>query len=186
MSNQASGLLSGHLRKIRIKTSLPYIKTPLLDVGCSNGPLADFFKPDEYTGIDIDNESLLKAQQIHPQHRFCRLENLKKEDTFACIVLLAVIEHIVDPQSFLQNIKKHLLPSGRIILTTPSPYFKEIYSWGSHMGIFSREAEEEHQDYYNFLAIRKISDQVGLIIREYKKFLLGANQLFILENTDAH
>jgi len=186
MSDQTNGLLSGYLRKTRIRTAMPYIQAPLLDIGCGDGPLAQFFKPEEYTGIDIDTESLSQARLKNPQHRFCSLENIPEKSSFSSIVLLASIEHIPQPKLFLQKIKGYLKNDGKIIITTPSPIFKNLYEAGSYLKIFSRQAAEEHENYYDLSAIKELSISVGLIIKKYQKFLFGANQLFILENTHAH
>ena len=62
MSDQATGLLSPYLRVQRIKAALPHIIPPVLDIGCGNGSLAPFFKAEDYTGMDIDEEALAEGR----------------------------------------------------------------------------------------------------------------------------
>lgn len=49
----------------------------LLDVGCGLGDLVDFLRqkniPVQYTGLDVVEEMLTRARQLHPRERFLRV-----------------------------------------------------------------------------------------------------------------
>jgi 2-polyprenyl-3-methyl-5-hydroxy-6-metoxy-1,4-benzoquinol methylase len=172
------GLLSPFLRKQRIKAIKPFLKGKILDIGCGSGILATLVSPDLYKGFDIDITSINQANKNYPNHSFC-LELPSENENFDIIVLLATIEHVASPVEFLTFISKYLKkdPSGSIILTTPNPAFEKIYSFGVYLGLFSKHANEEHEELIGFTRIKEIADLCNLEISLYKRFLFGANQL---------
>ena len=183
MGDQGSeGLLSPFLRARRIKAVKRHIRGTVLDMGCGAGFLADFVDPENYVGFDPDPESLEAARQRNPCHSFRNLLP-SPEDRFDSIVALAVIEHLTDPGEFLVAMAARLDPGkgSRIILTTPHPWFERAYKIGAALGFFSRQADEEHQKLLDLTAMELLAARSGLRISLYRRFLLGANQLFILE-----
>jgi 2-polyprenyl-3-methyl-5-hydroxy-6-metoxy-1,4-benzoquinol methylase len=179
MADQGSeGLLSPFLRKQRIKAIKPFLKGKILDIGCGSGILATLVSPHLYNGVDIDITSINQAKKNYPNHRF-NSELPSDSEKFDIIVLLATIEHVANPVEFLTNISKYLKkdPGGSIILTTPLPAFEKIYSFGVYLGLFSKHANEEHEELLCFTRLKEIADLCNLEITLYKRFLFGANQL---------
>jgi len=183
MGDQGSeGLLSPFLRNRRIRAVKRHIQGNVLDIGCGAGFLADFADPENYVGVDPDPESLEAARQRNPWHSF-RSRLPSPDCRFDSIVALAVIEHLTDPGEFLVAMAARLDPvkGSRIILTTPNPRFEKAYKIGASLGIFSRQADKEHQKLLNLTAMELFAARSKLKIILYKRFLLGANQLFILQ-----
>jgi len=180
MADQADGLLSPWLRKQRINMVSPYLRDKVLDYGCGVGVLADKCHPDFYLGVDIDDESLEIAFKKYPAFRF--VNKNPKDEQFDVIVLLAVIEHIKEPVDLLKQLKLMLKSDGQIVLTTPHPFIAKIHSIGSIIGLFSASANEDHEYFFDFNRMYKLTAKAGLDILEYKRFLVGMNQLFILRS----
>lgn len=178
MADQADGLLSSWLRRKRIEMVRPYLQGRILDVGCGVGALSELTSPDLYFGVDIDEESLQIARKKYPQNRFEK--DYPENDQFDTIVLLAVIEHIKNKQHFLECLESKLTQNGRIVLTTPHPSVRRVHSLGSKIGLFSATANQEHDQLLDYDCVEKLVAQTGLIISQYKRFLFGANQLFVL------
>ena len=178
MPDQADGLLSSWLRKKRFEAVRPYLKGKILDVGCGVGALSELVSPNLYFGVDIDEESLKTAHKKYPQYQFGREypENIR----FDTAVLVAVIEHIKTKHSFLERLVSMLSKNGQIVITTPHPSTEKVYSLGSKIGLFSSAANEEHDQLLDYDDLEKILAQTGLFISKYRRFLFGANQLFVL------
>jgi 2-polyprenyl-3-methyl-5-hydroxy-6-metoxy-1,4-benzoquinol methylase len=180
MPDQADGLLSSWLRKKRFEAVRPCLQGKILDVGCGVGALSELVSQDLYFGVDIDEESLKTARIKYPQYRFEKKypENLQ----FDTAVLVAIIEHIKTKHSFLERLVSMLAPNGRIVMTTPHPSTEKVYSLGAKIGLFSSAANQEHDQLLDYNSIEKIlsQTQTSLFISEYRRFLFGANQLFIL------
>ena len=182
MADQGSeGLLSPFLRNRRLKAAKPYISGKVLDVGCGAGHLADYVEDALYVGVDIDAESLQTARLKHPHHNF--LSELPPiGHVFNTVVALAVIEHSPDPLHFLKELSGRLCPGpeGRIICTTPHPSAGWIHKAGASIRLFSWHASEEHKRLLGRSDFEDMARECGLGIAQYRRFLLGVNQLCIL------
>jgi hypothetical protein len=58
-----------------------------------------------------------------------------------------------------------------------------IHRFGSSVGLFSREAAEEHETLLDGTLMAETAAEAGLAIHLRKGFLLGANQLFVLKTS---
>lgn len=184
MPNQASGILSPFLRGCRLRAVRPFIDGGrVLDMGCGTGSLADVVAPQQYLGVDIDAESVRLARRRYPEHTFLTLDEFhdgRPLPGFDVIVALAVIEHLADPGGWLARLTACLSPGGRIVLTTPHPAWRRIHDLGAAVGLFSREAAEEHQALLDQSILGELAVLAGLEMIHSRRFLLGANQLFVL------
>lgn len=185
MADQISGLLSPWLREQRIAAALPHLRGRVLDYGCGVGALGLRWDRGRYVGVDIDDASLAEAKRRLPEvpllrgleESCARLEALGPFDT---VVGLAVIEHVPDVEGVLRRLRDLLCKGGQIVLTTPHPAFEWIHAAGAAVRLFSREADEEHETLLNRRTMTAHAQAAGLQLLHFHRFLLGANQLFIL------
>ncbi|MFZ1703215.1 MAG: class I SAM-dependent methyltransferase [Saprospiraceae bacterium] len=98
----------------------------ILDIGCGNGWAADMFLPMGKTVIstDIAMTNPLKAIEKYPSPQHFGLVadalHLPIQDESIDIVIAAeIMEHLVDPQKFVQNVYRVIRPGGKILITTP-------------------------------------------------------------------
>ncbi|PWB38882.1 MAG: methyltransferase type 11 [Parcubacteria group bacterium] len=178
MADQVEGLLSGYLRKSRAELARPFLKGTILDFGCGVGYLAGFVPNSKYIGVDRDRESLHVAKKNYPQHVF--IEQLPPSGSYDTIIALAVIEHLPDPKALLSVLSALLAEGGKIIITTPHPVSDNVHWFGAKLGIFSRAAHEEHEHLFDKKSFNLILPASGLEILEYRRFLFGMNQLFVI------
>jgi 2-polyprenyl-3-methyl-5-hydroxy-6-metoxy-1,4-benzoquinol methylase len=185
MTNQANeGLLSPFLRRQRIGIVKNFLKGKVLDIGAGGGYLAQYVAPNLYVGIEPDDVAIDEAKNSFTSHNFyTQLNNeLEKFDT---VVALAVIEHVPSPADFLKELKCYLStnPHSKIVITTPHPAVDWVHYCGAQIGLFSRHANEEHNDLLNKKKLFDIGTSCGLTLIHYKRFLFGANQLAIYKAT---
>jgi 2-polyprenyl-3-methyl-5-hydroxy-6-metoxy-1,4-benzoquinol methylase len=173
------GILSSALSRWRISRVLPYLSGNVLDFGCGRGNLADFVPSSRYLGVDFDDESLQIARSSHPQQRFDRCIGTKC--IFDSIALLAVIEHIERPLELLDDFDSVLKEGGSILLTTPHPRSDRIHGFGAHLGLFSKEAHEQHVQLYDHESLSRLEAKSKFRIAAFQRFMFGINQLFILK-----
>jgi 2-polyprenyl-3-methyl-5-hydroxy-6-metoxy-1,4-benzoquinol methylase len=108
----------------------------LADLGCGLGGNAIVFQQInprlEYTGIDISEEAIAKAQKINKSKKIKFLVNdLEKntlpKDHFTLIYCSQLIEHIKDDEKFLLNINQSLKTKGDLLISTvykkPSSFY---------------------------------------------------------------
>lgn len=110
-------------------------KYRILDVGCGTGelftiPLAirlEKIKNVKILGIDIHPPTIRRARHNIDRLRIknlifeCkRIDQIKS--TYDCICLMAVLEHLVDPESMIIEIRKKMDQNGFFILYIPNGY----------------------------------------------------------------
>ena len=179
MAEQTTGLLSPFLRERRLRAALPFVAGRVFDCGCGAGSLASHCDPATYVGFDVDPDALALARAAHPAHSF--VNEMPAGGSFDTVVALAVIEHVPDPPAFLRGLARLLAPGGRIVLTTPHPSLRWAHELGARLRIFSAEAAEEHEALLDRRSVEAAAGEAGLLLREARRFLFGANQLFVLE-----
>ncbi len=97
----------------------------VLDLGCNNGwgtnLLAGAAK--EAVGLDVSPVAVADARQRFRNIDFRIYDGLRlpfSDECFDVVVSLQVIEHIEDPNGYLAEIARVLMPAGRAIFTTPN------------------------------------------------------------------
>lgn len=188
MPDQISGLLSPWLRRRRFAAARPFWGDgDVLDYGCGVGELAATVPRHRYLGIDRDAESLALARRAHPDHRFVTPEELDAGPPrrFDAVVALALIEHLADPDAWVEETARRLRAGGRLVLTTPEPRLQWAHDLGARLGVFSRSGAEEHQSLIDRRRVGAIAQRAGLDVEVYRRFLLGANQLIVLAKPPA-
>ncbi|MBE0659205.1 MAG: methyltransferase domain-containing protein [Bryobacteraceae bacterium] len=178
-SNQ--GLLSSFLRQRRFNAVRRHLRGQVLDYGCASGSLAAMVDAGNYLGVDIDAGTIESARRRFPRHQFL-LGGIDDGRRFDTVVLLALIEHVKQPATFLAGLAQRLAPGGRIVMTTPHPAFRRVHDWGARIGLFSAAAAEEHESFLGLKEVQAIAAEAEIRLVDYRRFLFGANQLFVLES----
>ena len=183
MADQVSGLMSPWLRTQRLNAAEPHIRGRVLDFGCGTGLISELVEHGNYSGFDIDDESINLARNKYPLHAFFNTA-AEIEGEFDTVVSLAVIEHLRDVDGYLQTLKHHLKSDGQIVCSTPHPYFDWAHGLGAKVGLFSHEADDEHFQLFTQRTILPVLERNGLKLVSFHRFLFGANQLFIIRHNN--
>lgn len=180
MADQGSGgRFSPYLRQRRLEQAIPLLQGRVLDFGCGVGLLAAYCGEANYLGIDCDEQALSQARVAFPRHSFA--SELPAKGSFDTVVGLAVLEHLRDPAGWLTRCMQLLSNKGKIVLTTPHPAFRLAHECGARIGLFSREAADEHESFFDTKSLGLLVKPLGMELKLARRFLFGANQLFILE-----
>ncbi len=183
MADQSTGgYLSKWLKEQRLKKIGPFVHGQVLDYGCGTGDLLAYCQPNSYIGYDLDEISIKTAQVKHPQHNFTVDFSSIQEtrNKFDVVVMAAVIEHVESPLEVLLGLKELIAPKGIFVLTTPHPKWRQFHDFGASLGFFSKEASEEHKSFLDYKAFLSLGNKLKLKVLRAERFLLGANQLFVL------
>ena len=105
---------------------IPHSAQLILDVGCGNGWLAEYFlnKNRKVISMDISTINPVKALQKYPGENHAALVadvfNLPlKNNSVDCIIASEIMEHVNDPKLFVKKLIDKLKPGGKFIITTP-------------------------------------------------------------------
>jgi hypothetical protein len=81
----------------------------------------------------------------------------------------------------LETVVPALKARSKIIATTPALYGRRVHDIGAKLGIFSKEAAEEHESFLGKSELFCIAEKQGLSVLAYKRFLFGFNQLIAIQ-----
>jgi SAM-dependent methyltransferase len=115
---------------------LPFVRGKrVLDLGCGEGYGTDVLASAarEAAGVDLAPEAIYHARRKYRRDnlRFLYMDiyDLKLEEgSFDVVVSLQVIEHLHQPDRFMEEIHRVLKPDGLCVITTPN---RELLSPGS-------------------------------------------------------
>ncbi len=138
----------------------------VLDLGCGVIPfflMNTKFKEKYGLGTSVDI-SIANEQNIILRKIDLETADLPFEDNFFDVItMLAVVEHIKPDKlaKVFEEIKRILKPSGRFILTTPSPWSDKLLVLMAKLRLVSREEFKEHKGVYGHVLITHYLDEAG-------------------------
>ncbi len=181
-----------HLINIEKPWYLPSIKKKdqVLDLGCHNGQhtLKTAGKCKKIVGLDKNKNQLKIAQDsakdlkvlnaVFNQHDLEKKLPLK-QNTFDKVLCLDVLEHIVNRQQLLSEIKRVLKPTGLAFIAIPNTdtSWKQIQK---KVGL-NYYADPDHKIEYSQSQIRKVLDQSGFIIQSLKPVVFDTPWVGIID-----
>ena len=190
--SQIKGFLSPLLEKWRMKEASKFIiKGSILDIGCGEGKFLKLidYPNVKYVGVDSNKECIEKIkgdidqEKENEDYEFIHIfvtESLNLDGEFDNIIMLAIIEHLDYPGNVLKGLTKNLSVQGRIIITTPGPLAQFIHGVGSKIGLFDKDAKDEHKVIFDKDGLYKLAKNVGLKIEYYSSFEFGLNNLVVM------
>jgi SAM-dependent methyltransferase len=156
----------------------PHIRTgSILDLGCVDSrPARDSAqgrlerKPDmlflriveinpDTLGIDLDPEGIALLQSMGFKAQAADVETMDLGRQFDTIVAGELIEHLENPGLFLRNMRRHIKPDGRLIISTPNPFYQgqvwKIWRYGRPM------VHEDHTNWQDPMTLIHLLHRTG-------------------------
>ncbi len=152
-----------------INNLAPLLKGRLLDVGCGTKPYKEIFiNVDFYVGLEIDTEVARKRNIA--DYFYDGISFPFSDSSFESTLCNQVLEHVFNPDAFLQEIHRVLKPKGKLLLTVP-------FVWDEH---------EQPYDYarYSSFGLCAMLEKHGFSVLEHKK--LGADVTILFQLTNAY
>ena len=102
--------------------------TEVLDIGCNAGMFASLLaeRGHNVVGVELNSELIEICRRRFPDHprldfRVTGHHRLELEDnSFDCVVIIEVLEHVREPWNLLKEIKRVLRPGGALVLSVPN------------------------------------------------------------------
>lgn len=174
-------LLTNFYIKDMIKTNLCLDNKTVLDFGCGTGANCLLYDPDNYLGIDINQNRINYAQKLYPNYQFQTLEPDEplpfSANTFDQILLVAVLHHLATEKlnHLLPKFQQILKSEGEVVAIEPvlspknplSNYFMQIFDNGNHI----RKQEK-------YFSIFKEHDYNPQLIDKYNKLFFYQELFF--------
>lgn len=148
-----------------LQTSAETIR--LLDVGCADGRLLDWYQASPVGfrlvthGIDLSEAAVARARARGHHAVAGRFEEDRELEagTYQLIFASHVIEHVEDPRGFAQRAADLLVPGGLFVVSTPNFDSVDVRRFQAHWGgnHFPR-----HWTFYDAQSIARLAEAVGL------------------------
>jgi SAM-dependent methyltransferase len=145
----------------------------VLEIGCADGRLANMLtikKKCRVYCVEKDHAMACIAKSKCEQMLNIDIERAPlpfNDGFFDCIITGNVLEHMVEPEKVLKDIRKYLSDDGFLIYSVPS-----IVNWHSRLTIFSGKFEysdsgvfdRTHLHFYNLNSAKKLASDAGYSI----------------------
>ena len=176
--------LDHFIAKMRFRAAYPHIKpgSRVCDLGCGlEMAFLDFAEDKIAHGVGVDDQvesgSHGRFQRIHADLR-ARLpfENAQ----FDHVVMLAVFEHLTQPEAVLREAQRILVPGGSLIMTWPAALVDPILNVMHGFHLVSDEMEsDEHQKRPPVSEVRNMLQRAGFGELLHRTFEVGLNNLMV-------
>jgi 2-polyprenyl-3-methyl-5-hydroxy-6-metoxy-1,4-benzoquinol methylase len=97
--------------------------------------------------------------------------------------MLAVLEHLEQPQEICSEIARILKPGGRLLVTVPGKRGQIILEFLAYrLGIINCLEIDDHKKYYDLQELQELVENIDILkIVEHKKFQFGMNNFCIIQ-----
>lgn len=158
-----------------IEKFLDFEPNSIIDLGTAEGrmlnKLGEKFPKCSCVGVEYNNELVDMARELFPtlDIRQGDVQNLKDfgKGSFDVAVATAVIEHVENPGSFVQQVARILRPGGLFIITAPDPFWERIATIVGHL------EDEQHNQVPNLKKLRFLAEKSKLNVLLAQKFMLS-------------
>jgi SAM-dependent methyltransferase len=172
------------IAKMRFRAAYPHLNdgSRVCDLGCGlEMAFLDFAEDKIARGVGIDDQvesgTHGRWQRIHADLR----GSLPFDDgQFDHVVMLAVFEHLVQPEFVVREAFRILVPGGSLIMTWPTAMVDPILNVLHTLRLVSDEMEsDEHQKRIPVSEVQRLLERVGFREFHHEKFELGLNNLMV-------
>ena len=148
----------------------------ILDIGCSTGHLtqclSNRFGPDRVAGADISINSVKRNRELYDGINFHHIHNgfyNDHEARYSAITLMHVLEHIVEPIEFLNEVTKLLDNNGILVISVPQERIRgDLAVFENIFNIARGKFQNVHLRNYTFKSLSNELDSAGLYVQDFK------------------
>ena len=172
------------IARMRFRAAYPFIKqgSRVCDLGCGlEAAFLDYASDRIASGVGFDDQ-VANGRQGRWK-RVCgdlRSALPFSEGEFDHVVMLAVLEHLTEPEKVLREAHRVLAPEGSLILTWPSAMVDPILNVLHKLHFVSDEMEsDEHQKRIPVETLEQMLHRIGFQRFLHHRFEFGLNNLMV-------
>lgn len=124
IAKKASRTIGNHRGLRYIKLQAKTAKS-ILDVGCGEGTRLNTLLPKTTpgVGVDISQSAIKQAKSQYPRHVYKKYNGKKlpfRGNSFDLVYSAFVLEHVQDPEKFVQEMVRVVKPNGQLVIICPN------------------------------------------------------------------
>jgi SAM-dependent methyltransferase len=172
------------LARRRFQAAFPHVRpgSRVCDVGCGlDAAFLTYAATHISLGVGLDDQVRAGNHRPWPVIRADITRGFPLLDAqFDHVLMLAVLEHLADPEPVLREAFRVLAPAGSLILTWPQSLVDPVLTILHRTGFVSHEMEsQEHQPRRPLDELLQILSRTGFCNFFHRRFELGMNNLFV-------
>ena len=172
------------IARMRFRAAYPYIRqgSRVCDLGCGlEAGFLDYASDRIAMGVGVDDQVEEGVRGRWQRLRADLRAPLPFPDGhFDHVVMLAVLEHLTEPEKVLREAYRILAPEGSLILTWPSAMVDPILRVLHALHLISDEMEsDEHQKRIPVEALQQMLHRIGFQKFIHHHFEFGINNLMV-------
>ncbi len=176
--------LDHFIARLRFRAAYPHIRkgARVCDLGCGlDAAFLDFAAERIAHGIGVDDQVREGGSERWQRVRADIRKPLPLESgQFDNVVMLAVLEHLAEPEPVLREAHRILAPGGSLILTWPSAMVDPILRVLHGLRLVSDEMEsDDHQKRIPVGTLQQMLHRIGFTDFLHYTFELGLNNLLV-------
>jgi ubiquinone/menaquinone biosynthesis C-methylase UbiE len=172
------------IARMRFRAAYPHIRpgSRVCDLGCGlEAAFLDYASDRIAIGVGLDDQVADGVEGRWERVRGDLRAPLPFPDGhFDHVVMLAVLEHLTEPENVLSEAYRVIAPGGSLILTWPSAMVDPILRVLHGLHLVSDEMEsDEHQKRIPVETLRQTLQRIGFQKFIHRTFELGLNNLMV-------
>src|SRR5271156_228817 len=172
------------IARMRFGAAYPYIRqgSRVCDLGCGLEAAFREYSSDRIaTGVGVDDQVEDGVRGRWQRVKGDLRDTLPLADgTFDHVVMLAVLEHLTEPEQILRETFRILVPGGSLIMTWPASAVDPILRVLHALHLISDEMEsDEHQKRIPVAALEQMLQRIGFVKFFHRTFEFGLNNLMV-------
>ena len=176
--------LDHFIARLRFRAAYPHIKkgSRVCDIGCGlEAAFMDYASDRIGSGVGVDDQMGNGASGRWQRVRAdIRAPLPLQAEQFDHVVMLAVLEHLADPEPVLREVHRILATGGSLILTWPSAMVDPILDVLHRVHLVSDEMEsDEHQKRIPVDSLQQMLQRAGFKTFLHRRFEFGLNNLMV-------
>lgn len=182
------GRLRHTIQLLRQYASMVKKQTKVLDIGCASGwfisEIAKAYPIPGYVGIDVYKDAILYAKELYPAISFRVVDAHKlpfKSNAFDVVICMNVLEHVVNPNKIMEEIKRVLKPGGIILIGMDSENAIFTVCWSIWKKFSGKVWKEAHLHTFNPAKLDNLFKKYKLTIQKKKFIHFGMAILYALQ-----
>jgi ubiquinone/menaquinone biosynthesis C-methylase UbiE len=172
------------IARMRFRAAYPHIRpsSRVCDLGCGlETAFLDYAADRIATGVGVDDQVEDSMRGRWQRVRADLRSPLSLPDNqFDHVVMLAVLEHLTEPEKVLREAHRVIAPGGSLIMTWPSAMVDPILNVLHKLHFISDEMEsDEHQKRIPVESLQEMLQRIGFQKCIHRRFEFGLNNLMV-------